>query len=322
MVNVGLEVLILLASLAVLMKTSHWVIDSSVKIARLANLSEMVIGFLFIAVATSLPELAVSIAAIMSDAIGVSIGNVLGSNIADIALIVGVAAFFGPVAIKKKMLRDISTILFLTSMVLIVLLGMTFASQYIGVVLLAIFVVFVFFSVRRRAVVAVGAEGIPKKDHGIRARAMIRTIGFFALGMTGVLASSHFIVTSASNIALILGIAEAVIGASIIAVGTSLPELAVALAALKSKRWGLVLGDAMGSALTNLTLVLGFVLTVSPFAINISIFETLLLFLLLTNVVLWYFISSGRLVRMHGIILFFIYQIFLMSLFGVQLALL
>lgn len=322
MVNLGLEVIILLASLVVLIKTSHWVIDSAMKIARFAHLSEMVVGFLFIAIATSLPELAVSISAVVSGDIGISIGNLLGSNVADIALIVGIAAFFGPVIIKKKMLRDISTILFLTSIVLILLLGMTFASRFIGVVLLAIFLAFVYFSVKKKHTVAVGRAEVPLKDHGVRARALIKIIGLFVAGIAGVFLSSRLIVDSASNIAFSMGIAEAVIGASVIAIGTSLPELAVDLTAIRAKRWGLALGDAMGSALTNLTLVMGFVLTASPFAVNISIFETLLLFVLLTNIVLWYFITRGKLERFHGIVLLFIYQIFVLSLFGVQLVIL
>jgi len=320
--SIVLEALILLLSLIVLIKTSHWVINSAIKIAKFARLSELVIGFLFIAIATSLPELAVSISAVASGDVGVSIGNLLGSNIADIALIVGIAAFFGPVVIKKKMLKDISTILFLTSLVLILLLAMTFASQFIGLILLSIFLAFVYFSVKKKHTVPVGRAEIPIKDYGTRARALIKTIIVFVVGIGGVFLSSRLIVDSASNIALSLGIAEAVIGASAVAIGTSLPELAVDLSAIKAKRWGLALGDAMGSTLTNLTLVLGFVLTVSPFAVDISIFETLLLFVLLTNITLWFFLTRGKLERFHGIVLLFLYQIFLLSLFGVQLIIL
>lgn len=310
-----LEVVVLVISLLALIKTSQWVIDSAMKIASMAKLSELTVGFIFISVSTSLPELAVSVSAILSSDIGISVGNLLGSNIADIALIVGIAAFFGPVIIKRKMLKDISTILFLTSFVLIILMSMTFASKYIGVLLLLIFSVFIYFSVRKRTVSA----RVPG-EYEFNARTVIKTVIMFLVGVAGVFLSSRFVVDSASNIALALGVAEAVIGASVIAVGTSLPELAVDLTAIRARRWGLALGDAIGSTLTNITLVLGFVLVASPLAVNMSIFQTMTLFVLLTNVVLWYFITRGKLNRNEGIVLLFIYLMFLMSLFGVQIA--
>jgi cation:H+ antiporter len=316
--DILLGVAVLVVSLLALIKTSHWVIGSAMKIAHMARLSEMTVGFLFIAVATSLPELAVSVSAIMSNDIGISIGNLLGSNIADIALIVGIAALFGPVIIKRKMLKDISAILFLTSFVLILLMGMTFASRYIGILLLFIFAGFVYFSLKNRKPPALRGT----KGKTMNAREVMKTLLTFAVGVAGVFISSRFVVDSAVSIALALGVAESVIGASVIAVGTSLPELAVDLTAIRAKRWGLALGDAIGSTLTNITLILGFVLAVSPFAVNMSIFQTITLFVLLTNVILWYFISRGKLERSNGIVLLFIYLMFLMSLFGVQLAIL
>lgn len=316
------NVIVLLASLILLIITSQWVIENSIKIAHLARVSEVVIGFIFIAIATSIPELAVSVSAIMSADIGIAIGNLLGSNVADIALIVGIASFFGPVIIRRRLLREISTILFLTSLIPLILLNVRQSGRIVGFVLLIMFFLFVYYSMKRNLKLRMGRAPAEKIDHHFRAKIWVVTLLFFFLGIAGVFISSRFVVDSAVGIAFQLGIAEAVIGATIIAIGTSLPELAVDITAIRKGHWGLAFGDAIGSALTNLTLVLGMVLVVAGLPVDIRIFETLIMFLLATNMILWYFIGKGRLDRKEGIILLFVYQIFLMTIFGVQLVIL
>ena len=321
--DIFLNSLILLSSLVLLMITSQWVIENSIKISRLANLSEVVIGFIFIAFATSVPELAVSVSAVTSSDVGIAIGNLLGSNIADIALIVGIASFFGPVILQRRLLREITTILFLTSLIPLILLNVKETGKIIGIVLIFIFFLFVYYSTKRKLKPRMGKiKENDKNDHPFKAKLLSVAIIMFCIGIVGVFISSRFVVDSAADIAMQMGIAEAVIGATIIAVGTSLPELAVGIAAIKKGHWGLVFGDAIGSAMTNLTLVLGMVMFVAGLPIDIRIFETLIMYLLVINMVLWYFIGRGRLDRKAGIVLLFIYQLFLMTIFGVQLVIL
>jgi cation:H+ antiporter len=141
--------------------------------------------------------------------------------------------------------------------------------------------------------------------------------------MVLVFVSSKFIVNSGSNIATFLGIKESLMGATIIALGTSLPELSIALTAVKEGRSKIVLGNIIGSCLTNLSLILGLVLISSPLTIDMSIFSTLLSFVIATTIIAWYLFTTGRkLERKEGVFLLLVYIIFLMFTFGLHSTLL
>jgi cation:H+ antiporter len=111
------------------------------------------------------------------------------------------------------------------------------------------------------------------------------------------------------------GIAQSLIGASIIAIGTSLPELAVTLSAARQKKYTLIIGNAIGSAMTNVGLILGLILVLTPFVIDATVFSNLVTFLILTNIMLWYFISNEKIERIEGIAFVIFYQIFLIISF-------
>ncbi len=319
MESIIVQVMILFFSLIILIKSSHWVIESSIKLSHITRLSEMAVGFLLVSIATSLPELFVSISSVMSNNIGISIGNLLGSNVADLALIIGIAAIIAPIKIGRKKLRELSTILFLASAILIILLGLTFISKIVGLALILVFVYFAYFSIKKRIKLRGRIERPPEKKHKY-ARYIVKTIVWFAIGIIGLLISSRLLVDAAANIASVMGIAEAVIGATVIAIGTSLPELSVAITAIRKHHLGLALGDAIGATLVNISLILGSVLLLSNLTIDFSIFSTLILFVLLTNIITWYFMTKGTLNKKEGIVLLLIYQLFIITILGVQIS--
>lgn len=307
------DVFLLVISLAVLIETSHIVISSAVKISRITRLGQFVIGFIFVAFATSIPELAVSFSAITMEKIGISIGNILGSNIADICLVVGIAAIMAPMIMRRGKIKELSTMLFVTSIIPVILLTLTFASQLVGFILIGFFIFFIGITIRKKLKLSKKiAKRVEKKE-------LLPMLFLFFAGIFGVLMSSNQTVISAVSIAETLGIAESVIAASAIAIGTSLPELVVGIDAMRKGYWHLVMGEAIGSTVTNISLVLGAVLIVTPFVVNMSIFTTLMMFVLLTNLFLWYFVTGGKLGRKEGLILLFIYEIFLIVLFTTQL---
>jgi cation:H+ antiporter len=314
------ELVIFGISLFLLSKGSNTVIKSSVKIARITKLGELTIGFLLLSVTTSLPELAVSMNAIASNDVGISIGNILGSNIANICLVIGLMGFLQPVRISEKTLMRLSEILSLSSFVLIILLVLNPLSKLIGLVLLFFFGVFVMYSLKKKITLEIKIE--EKLEFLTKFRFPPKfyfSLIFLIVGLLVVIFSSSFVVSSASNIALMMGIPESVIGATIIAIGTSLPEISTVLAAFKDRHLKLGLGNAIGSCLTNLTLILGIVLVYSPFRINMEVFTTLVVFFLISNTVFWFFVGSiGRkkLDRMEGAILIGIYIIFLIATFS------
>lgn len=315
--------MILFLSLAFLVKFSHLVIDSSVKIARITRLGELVIGFIFLSIATNVPEMGVAFSAITTGDIGITIGNILGSNVANIALVIGIISLLTTIKITKGVLKDIPTILFLSSVIPLSLISFLTPSRLIGLILVFTFVGFCYYSVKKKIT---PKKIIPKEHLTFFQQLMLpfrfyKTIGVICLGLLGVLISARFVVYSSSNIAKILGIVESVIGATIISIGTTLPELSIAISATKKGHVNLALGDVIGSCLTKITLVLGLVLIFSQFVVNISVFSTLVMFVLLSNILIWFFLERGILGRKEGILLLILYFVFLISVFGVQITL-
>ncbi|MEM3874068.1 MAG: sodium:calcium antiporter [Candidatus Bathyarchaeia archaeon] len=312
--------LILLASLVVLDKASDWAITNSVKIADITGFGKTTIGFILVAFSTSLPELCVSIfAAIGGESIGVAIGNVLGSNIVNICLILGVC--FLIVALKSSEAvklapamakEEVGTLyfgLFVASVVPLTLLYIGFASRVIGVILLAIFIFYVYQLSKVRKIRDEGSLGEERRK--------LPTYTFFALlGVALVVASAYFIVDSATFIARSLKIPEVVIGATIVAFGTSLPELATSVDAVQKGHMDLALGNIVGSCFINITCILGVSLVGAKFAVDIAPFSNLVMFSLITNLLLWYFLSSERISWREGTILLIMYAIFLITSFG------
>jgi cation:H+ antiporter len=132
----------------------------------------------------------------------------------------------------------------------------------------------------------------------------------------GVVVSSYFIVETASYIALSLGVPKVIIGATIVALGTSLPELSTGVDSVRKGHSDLALSNIIGSCFMNLTLILGISLIATPFRVDMEAFSDLIVFSLITNLVLWYFISSERIGRREGIVLLVIYSVFLAISFG------
>jgi cation:H+ antiporter len=312
--------LVLLASLVILDRASDWAITNSIKVADITGFGKTTIGFILVAFSTSLPELCVSIfAAISGEGIGIAVGNVLGSNIVDICLILGVCFLYvaskSSEAIKlapAMAKEEIGTLyfgLFVASVVPLTLLYIGFASRIIGVILLAIFVFYVYQLSKVRKIREEGSLGEEK-------RKLPWYTLFALLGIALVVASSYFIVDSATYLAESLGVPQVVIGATIIAFGTSLPELATSFDAVQKGHLDLALGNIVGSCFINITCILGVALIGSPLAVNMAAFSHLIMFSLITNLLLWYFLSSEKISWREGATLLVMYGIFLATSFG------
>ena len=317
-IKILLQPFILVLSLIILIKFSDVVSESSTKVAKVTGLGEMAVGFLLLSVVTSLPELAVSVSAVRSGDVSIPIGGLFGSNIANIGLILGLTAILAPTSIQVAR-GEFKSISFMTgvaaSVPLLLLIFGTF-NYIIGWALLALFVAFSGYSIRNRFTLT---EDIEEMKQPTR---MWKDILFILGGVVIILVSSQFVVNAAVEISNLFRIDQAVIGATIIAVGTSLPEFSVSLAAVKKGRTSLALGNILGSCLTNLTLILGFVLAFSTFNVNLTLFLDMALMLILINFVLIKIIAENDFGLLNGLILLFFYGIFLLSTFGIQIILL
>ncbi len=319
------QLLIFVSSIIILSRASQMVVKHAVGIARLTKMEELVIGVVLLSMTTTLPELAVSFSAITSGNVGVSIGNLFGSNVTNLGLVLAIPAIISPLAIKRGTFEKLPTILFMSSIIPLAFLAMKELSKFIGIVLIGAFVFFVIYSTKKKITFKFPKNR--KKSKGllkilIMPPKFYKVMFLLLLAIFIVILSSNFVVSSASSLSGMMGIDESVIGATVIAMGTSLPELSIALTAVKSKHHKLAIGNAIGSCLTNITLILGIVLLASPVVINPEIFSTLLFFVIGITMVAWYFFTTGRkLDRTEGIVLLFIYLTFLISTFGIQISL-
>jgi cation:H+ antiporter len=311
MMELFFQFILLFISLAVLARASHFVIDSSSKIASVTGLGELVTGFIILAIASSIPEIAVAISSILSENIGISLGDIFGSNTADICLVVGLMSLLSPIVIFKRTVKKISTMLFLTCSISLLLLTGIYLPRIVGLILILTFFFFCWYSVKERLIL--------QKTKKRREKIRIQTILILFLALSVVLISSRLVVDSAARAATILGISEAVIGATIIGLGTTLPEIAVGITAVRKGHIGLALGDVGGSVITTVTLILGLILLISPIAVDLTIFSTLIGFMVLSSILLWVFFGRGKLGRVEGIILLSIYVLFIITTFGIQI---
>jgi cation:H+ antiporter len=309
--DVFLYSLIFIASLAVLALTSKYVVESAIRLAEFFRIGEMATGFILLSVSTSLPESAVAVISAPSGEGAISIGNVFGSNIADVLLVVGLMALITGFSVRREDAGEFITLLFMTSVIPLALLLTGRFGMAEGIFLLFLFAGYSYYLSRQK--VNIGAkERVTRRQFHI-------SLAVFLAGIIVILISSDFAVQYAVRIAKAASIAESYIGATIIAVGTSLPEIAVDVTALRKGNVKLALGDALGSGMTNLTLILGVTGTLSSRVFPTASFAGLVLFLLLANMILWYFFDTGRRFgRLEGILMLAIYAAFVIIEFGLQ----
>jgi cation:H+ antiporter len=313
--------LVLLVSMLVLDKSSDLTIDNSVKVAEITGLGKTTIGFLLVASFTTLPELSVSIFSVADpEAIGVAIGNALGSNIVNVCLILGLCFLlvslknyvgeyhFSSVSIEE--VRDLYFGLFIASLIPLVLIYIGYASNIIGAMLLTIFL---FHNIRTIRSKKNNKEKFSLEENG---KAVKKYVLLVFLGAVGVVTSAYFIVEAASHIAEELGVPKVVIGATIVAFGTSLPELINGVNATRRGHIELALGNIIGSGFLNTTLILGVALIGAPFRISISAYSNLVIFSIMSNLLLWYFLSSGKVSWRESLVLLFMYLLFVTTSFG------
>jgi len=324
--DIVLAVVILIVSLIVLDQFSHLTITNAIKVSDITGLGKTTVGFLLLAFSTSLPELSVAFIAAIGGDSAISAGNVIGSNIVNVCLIIGLAAVFvglrrpnAPSVITSFAKEELSSLyfgLFVASVIPLFLVYLVGANWFIGLILILVFVLYTYQLTKIR---------IPAEESAKVSEEMRRKLRLFMaltfLGVVGVVISAYFIVESAVAIAEFAGLPRTLIGATVIAFGTSLPEFSIDIRAFLKGHSALAFGDVVGSCFINITLILGITLFVpalvgSPLTMNMLVFLDAVVFSLIANLLLWYFLSLGRLGWREGTILLFIYVLFLATSMG------
>ena len=308
----------LLLSLAVLAKASEYAIVYASAIARLAGVSELAIGFLLVAVSTSLPELVVSVTSALSGTTQLGIGNIFGANIADVTIVIAAAAITTGVTIPRKEHSQLTRILLAVSALsLIMIIGKL--SELLGIVLLVVFCAYVYFVLKEPVKFASGEKTSSKSAHGAIKKMgasvweLAKSLFLFSASMAAILLSARFAVDTAVNFAASAGIGLAVVGSTLVSLGTTLPELSVSIAAAKARKGNLALGNAIGSCITNITLILGLAITINPQAANLAPHLGLIAYSIFTYLALLFFMDyRKKFGRLEGAILVAIYLVFLL----------
>lgn len=312
---IAVQLLILVASLVVLAFSSHYTIKAIEKIIEFTGLSEMSAGFVLLATLTSVPEIVVALFAVLQGEAGISVGDILGSNVFNIGAVLGILGLLGYLkTCCTNLLLDLTDLLFLTSLIPLLLVifnvsGLVLSNvsgPIVGVLLLGTFVVNTVLMARKRTPTVESDDNSEVVKKGGKAK----VVALLIIGLVGVIVSARLVVMSGIEIAVTLGAPAILLGAKVVAIGTSLPEFTTDFEAVRRGRVHLAIGGIIGSNLTNLTLVLGLVLLTSP-SVDITILTEILPFLLITTVVFWRFLTRGGISKIGGAILFVTYLLFL-----------
>ena len=287
-----LTILLFVAGLAIILYGANLLTDGASALARRFNISELVIGLTIVALGTSLPELVISLGAALQGSPGISLGNVIGSNIFNGMLILGVTALIFPVTFNNKMLSREIPFNLLAAIVLTLLAGsMIYAGngegEYItrngGMILLCFLAIFI------RYTFSIAKDDSTDEESGPQMSTAKITLSIIG-GLAGLILGGKLFVNSATEIATAAGLSEAIIGITIVSAGSSLPELAVSVNAARKKNVGIALGNVLGSNILNIFLILGCTATICP--IELSQFNYVDFYTLIGSAILIYIVGK------------------------------
>jgi len=330
--SLAANLLVIAICFVILNWASNLTITNAIKVSSISHLGKTSVGFTMIALTTTLPEMTVALVASVSGGAPLSVGNVLGSNIFNISVIIGLAAVLlflkrsrkttgnnnsnGVNVIPPFAKSELSSIefgLFISSLVPMILIYVETATWVVGLILLLIFAGYMYNLSKVR--LPDETEVAPEEKSKLK-----RYVAFTILGAIGVVLSANFLVNSAIGIAQSFMIPESLIGATIVAFGTSLPELTVGLKSILKGHSELAFGNIIGSSFVNITLILGITFFVpavlgTGVAMNMSVFQNLVIFSIITNLFFWYFLSR-KIGGKEGAIFLFIYLFFILTTIG------
>ena len=302
------------AGFLLLLGGAEMLVRGSVAIARRMKMSTMVIGMTVVAFGTSAPELIVSLQAALSGAPDIAVGNIVGSNIANVLLIIGLTALCMPITAQARPLVRDALIVVGASLMFVALMWSGSIGVLEGGVLLLVFAVFMVTSYRRglRGDAGAAAQSLEEEVAGmgdLPARAWLLWAVALA-GLAGLCIGSSLLVEGGSGIARLLGVSEAVIGLTMIAVGTSLPELAASVAASLHRHPDVVVGNVLGSNLFNMLFVGGTVAVAGPLAIDDKVLAFDVWIMLAATILFLPVLLGCRFGRSAGVLYLVLYGVF------------
>lgn len=277
--------------------------EGAVAIAAKMHIPEIVIGLTIVAFGTSAPEFAVSLSSALKGTADMAVGNIVGSNIFNAMFIIGVAALVLPIATTRAMVKKDIPFAIVASIILLALCAYDRElSRWDALILLVVLCIFMYNTIR-----AAKAGKLDEQAAEVHTMATWKAIAWFIVGLGCLVFGSNLFVDSASSIARALGLSDAVIGLTIVAGGTSLPELATSVVAARKGNSAIAIGNVVGSNVLNILLILGLTGVISPMA-NLQLLPLDYALMLLSMVLLWLFSRTKfRIERWEGLLLIVLY---------------
>ncbi|WP_223701659.1 calcium/sodium antiporter [Sutcliffiella deserti] len=309
--------LFLLIGFALLIKGADYFVNGASNIAQTLRVSPMLIGLTIVAFGTSAPEASVSFIAAFEGNSAVAIGNVVGSNIFNATFILGVTAIVYPLTVQSDTIRKeipfallaAVALLFLISDIQLQYADINLITRTEGILLLLFFVVFLYyvFEMARNNRDQIQIDETPANPVKT---SWVKNSLFTVGGLAGIVFGGHIVVTNSIKIALSLGMSETLVGLTIVAVGTSLPELVTSVTAALKKQTEIAIGNIVGSNIFNIFFILGASATIHPLAVDPKIFLDMWLMIFVTILLLVLSRTQHRISKIEGIILAIIYIIY------------
>jgi cation:H+ antiporter len=298
---------LILIGFGLLIKGADYFVEGSSKIAGLLKVPPLLIGLTIVAFGTSSPEAAVGITAALNGNPDVTIGNTIGSNILMTTLVIGLTAFILPLKVENETIRKEIPFTLLASAALLVLISdmslqsdqenlITRSDGFIMLLFFSIFIYYIFEAARN-------SRDQVNEDVQTKDAKWGKNILFTLLGLAGIIIGGYLVVNSSTSIALSFGMSETLVGLTIVAIGTSLPELITSLTAAVKKQGEIALGNIIGSNIFNILFVLGLASAVYPLRVDPRIFVDVMIMILLTFLLLIFSRTQYKIAKSEGIVL-------------------
>ncbi len=311
-----MDFIVLIVGFIILIKGADFFVEGASSFAKIFKVPTILIGLTIVAFGTSAPEGAVSIYAALKDSNQIAIGNIIGSSIFNILLVIGISSIMKPIDVKIKTILKEFPFLLLTCIVLFILssdvdlqgAAVNKLTEADGLILLCMFSVFLYYIVEMAI--------MSKEDYGddIESMPFSKSALFSVVGLVGIVAGGNLVVESSSSLAVQLGMSETLVGLTIVAIGTSLPELVTSIVAAKKGQNDIAVGNAIGSNVFNILLILGITSIIKPIPIKSVVFFDMI-YLLAATVLTYIFVTTERKSsRLEGFILtisYFGYMVFI-----------
>lgn len=304
-----LSVILLIAGMVLLIKGADWFVEGASSIAKAMKIPSLVIGLTLVSIGTSMPEFSVSLQSSLAGHNDLSFGNVISSNIFNTFVVIGVSAIFIPLVVSKEIKKYDLPIL-MGIYLLLILFGFVISSGTIevweAVILFSLTIIYIAFLIYRSR-----EEIKNSKNEEAPKRKWWLNLILVAIGLAGIIFGGDLVVDNASFIATKLGMSDLLVGLTIVAVGTSLPELVTSVVAAKKGEADIAVGNAIGSSLFNIVLILGFCSIISPAKVELSSLVDCLIMLASAVLVFLFSFKSMKVNGWQGILLLGVYVAYL-----------